>query len=230
MHPMVRRARVIIPGYVHHVVHYGCGPRAVFGAAADYETYLRLLAEFTPKHGLSVWAWCLMPDHVRMVVVPGNETALGSVMRDVHACYAMYLNKCYDVSGPVWKDRFASCTVDDFLVLSAVRLLETLPVRAGLAGKAEEYAWSSAVAHCGLCDDALLARHFPPPGAVEDWSAWLNSPGEELVSEEHLLHHTKTGRPCGSKGFVDELESLTGRILHAQKRGPKPRKRHKQNT
>jgi putative transposase len=107
-----------------------------------------------------------------------------------------------------------------------VRYVERNPVRAGLAERAEDYPWSSAAAHCGKpppgAATGLLSEDFPPPGLVQDWSAWLAEPEDE-ARVHHLRAHTRTGRPCGTPSFLDQLENLTQRALRPKKRGRKPK-------
>jgi putative transposase len=221
---MVRRARTVVPGYVHHAMQYGMGGQDVFFSREDYETYLHLLHRFSTRHGLSIWAYSLLPDHIRLIAVPLNEDSLALTLRDTHSFYAMYLNATNKLPGQTWQGRFASCVVDDLFVFPVVRLAESEPMRMGLVKHAHKYAWSSAPAHCGLEEDILLTDKFPPPGAIEDWAAWLGNVADDISLEKKLLLRTRTGHPFGSSSFTAELEGITGRILHPLKRGPKPRK------
>lgn len=220
---MVRRARTVIAGFVHHVMHYGADGSELLTNEDDYKTYLEYLENFSKSHGLSVWAYCLLPDHIRLVAVPGDEDALANAVRDAHGAYAAYANWRGLTTGRVWKGRFSSCVVDDMFVWTAVRLVESLPARMGMVKKAEAYPWSSAAAHCGMRQDPVLTASFPPPGVIEDWAAWLAGAASESNRETQLLLSTRTGHPFGSAAFIDDLEQQTGRILRPQKRGPKPR-------
>jgi len=114
-----------------------------------------------------------------------------------------------------------------------VRYVERNPVRAGLIRRAEEYAWSSAAAHCGLRGDEVLSEMAPPEWLVnlpaaevhKRWSLWLRDKDDEQVLRR-LRMCTRTGRPAGAPDFVDRLERLLGRILR-RKKGGRPRKRKK---
>ncbi len=207
---------------MHHVMQFGTNAQGILTDETDYTNYLGYLETFSKEHGLSVWAYCLLPDHVRLIVVPKDEGVLANTIRDTHAAYATYANWREITTGRVWKDRYSSCVVDDMLVWSAVRLVESLPVRTGLVRKAEKYRWSSAAPHCGLREDPVLTTSFPPPGAIENWAVWLAGADSESALDKRLLLHTRTGHPCGAVNFIEELEQQTGRILRPQKRGPKP--------
>ena len=219
---MSRVARIIIPGVAHHITARGNRGAAVFETDDDRTAYLRFLETYCARHGLAVWAYCLMTNHIHLVAVPATEHALSRALRDAHTVYSLRFNARTHLSGHVWQGRFYSCPMDEEHLWTAVRYVELNPVRAGLAARAEDYPWSSAAAHCGLRSDPLLSRDFPPKGVVADWSAWLAA-GDDETSVRTLRMHTHTGRPCGSPGFVAMLEGLLGRPLGPQKRGPCPK-------
>jgi putative transposase len=195
----------------------------VFEVDEEREAYLGLLRQYMAKHGVSLWAYCLMTNHVHLIMVPEEAESLSRALRDAHTVYAMRFNQRTKLGGHVWQGRFYSCAFDDAHVWAAVRYVERNPVRAGLVERAEDYRWSSAAAHCGLRDDGVLAKGFPPEGAIEDWRAWLTEEEDEAVVEA-IRRHTTTGRPCGSPAFVERVEAVLGRRLRPQKRG---RKRHR---
>jgi putative transposase len=101
---------------------------------------------------------------------------------------------------------------------SALRYVERNPVRAGIVARAEDYFWSSARAHCGLCDDPFLAPLPPRAALIGNWSAWLAE--VDVPSQlDQIRNCTKTGRPCGSESFLRGLELTTGRILIPRQTG-----------
>jgi putative transposase len=220
---MGRVARAVVAGCPHHVTQRGNRRGDVFEVDEDREAYLTFLQQYMAKHGVSLWAYCLMTNHVHLIVVPEEEQSLSRALRDAHTVYAMRFNRRTKLSGHVWQGRFYSCPLDDAHLWAAVRYVERNPVRAGLVERAEEYQWSSAAAHCGLRHDGVLATAFPPEGAIENWRAWLREEEDEAVVEA-IRRHTTTGRPCGSPGFVARVEALLGRRLRPQKRGRKRRR------
>ena len=221
---MSRVARIVVPGFPHHVTQRGNRGADVFEVDADRKAYLRFLGKYAERHGLAVWAYCLMTNHVHLVVVPEREASLGLTLRDTHTVYAMYSNTRTELRGHVWQGRFFSCPLDETHLWAAVRYVERNPVRAGMVEQPEAYRWSSAAAHCGLREDALLSKEFPPKGVVADWSEWL-AEGEDEKTTGLIRRQTRTGRPCGAPKFLDQLEGLLKRVLRPKKRGPKP-KRH----
>ncbi len=188
----------------------------------DREAYLRFLKQYCDKRALSIWAYCLMSNHVHLVVVPQNKSSLSEGLRDAHTVYAMYFNSRTQLSGHVWQGRFFSCPLDESYLWAAVRYVELNPVRAQIVERADTYRWSSAAAHCGLRQDAVLSTAFPPAGVIDDWSTWLH---EALDDEEEtytsISRRTRTGRPCGSSEFLDQVEQLLDRTIRPKPRGPK---------
>ena len=219
---MSRIARITVPGFPHHITARGNRRAAVFETDEDRTAYLRFLETYCARHGLAVWAYCLMTNHIHLVAVPATEQSLSLALRDTHTVYSLRFNARTQLSGHVWQGRFYSCPMDEDHLWTAVRYVELNPVRAGLAARAEDYPWSSAAAHCGLRRDPALSGEFPPQGVIEDWSSWLAA-GDNETSVRALRTHTHTGRPCGTSGFVAMLEGLLDRTLGPKKRGPRPK-------
>lgn len=219
---MSRVARIVIPGVPHHVTQRGNRRADVFETDADRQAYLRILKQSADKRGLSIWAYCLMPNHVHLIAVPDNAASLGQALHDAHTLYALYFNASMHQSGHLWQGRFYSCPMDETHLWAAVRYVETNPVRAGLALRAEAYRWSSAAAHCGLREDAVVSRAFPSPGAISNWADFLGDGREESTAHEHIRRQTRTGRPIGSSTFLDQLEQQLGRVVRPKRRGPQP--------
>ena len=210
---MPRMARVVIAGAPHHVTQRGNRREDVFFCDDDRQKYLQLLLEYSAKHELQTLAYCLMTNHVHLVCVPAREDTLSLVLKPLDMRYAQHVNWAQGISGRLWQGRFYSCVLDDEHVWAAIRYVERNPVRARMVRKAENYAWSSASAHCGLRSDPVLSP-LPKgrPAEPSGWSAWL-AEGDDEKMLATLRLHTRTGRPAGGKRFVAELESRMGRKL-----------------
>lgn len=217
-------ARAVVPGVAHHVTQRGNRREDVFLADGDRRRYLELLKEYSERHGLGIIAYCLMTNHLHLVVRPVYETSLAATLKPVHLRYAQHVNWTYKLSGRLWQGRFYSCPLDDAHCLAAIRYVETNPVRAKLVKKAENYPWSSAAGHTGRSHDTLLTDHLADETAIADWSVWLRERASDAAVDE-LRRHTRTGRPLGNESFVSRLELLSGRILRP-KPGGRPRKAH----
>jgi putative transposase len=218
---MSRVARVVVPGYPHHVTQRGNRRADVFADDDDRMFYLALLRTYAIKHRVDFWAYCLMPNHVHFIAVPSSETSLGAVFHDTHSVYTLRFNQRSGLCGHVFQGRFYSTALDDDHLWAAVRYVERNPVRAGIVEIAQDYRWSSASAHCNSVTDPLLAGDFPPQGVIEDWSTWLR--GDEEEATRTIRQATRIGRPCGSAEFISHLEKKLGRSLTPKKRGRRPR-------
>ena len=221
---MARLARVVAPGWPHHITHRGNRKCTVFSEDSDRKTYLRILFDQMIKLGLRIWAYTLMTNHVHFVAVPNDEKSLGVFFRNVDGTYADYFNTRYDQVGHLWAERFKSSVLDERYLFNAVRYVERNPVRAGMVNRAEDYAWSSAAAHCGLREDRLLSDDLPLLRQIPDWSAWLqyDDPADKIA---FLRSRTRSGRPCGDEAFLRTLAAELHRDdLLPRKPGRKPRK------
>jgi putative transposase len=218
---MARIARVVVPGFPHHVTQRGNRRQKTFFVKGDYEAYLELMAQWCDLCGVSAWAYCLMPNHVHLIVVPKTEDGLRRAIGEAHRRYTRRVNFREGWRGHLWQGRFASFVMDEAYLLACSRYVERNPVRAGLCRRAEDYPWSSAAAHVSGKDDVLV-RVSPLLELVPNWRKHLSAePDAETVGR--LRGCESTGRPAGSERFLRRVERLLGRMLHAQKPGRKPK-------
>ena len=220
---MPRIARIVAPGYPHHITQRGNNRATVFFDDEDRQTYLKLLTIYAPKHSLRVWAYCLMDNHIHLLAVPETETALARGIGLTNQVYTQYLNRKLVQSGRVWQNRFFSCVVGNEQYLWAVaRYIERNPLKAGLAERPEAYRWSSARAHLTEADDAVLgSASWLTPTEKNAYSKFVLAEDEKM--NEAIRKATRTGRPFGSEWFVEMLESQVQQTLRPNKVG-RPRK------
>lgn len=214
-----------MPGVPYHVTQRGNRRGRVFFSDADRRAYLSWLRDYADKFGIEVLAYCLMDNHVHLVVVPGNRESLECALRPLHTRYAMRVNRAREWKGHLWQGRYFAAALDEPYLWAAVRYTERNPVRAGLVKRAEEFGWSSARAHCGLASDRLLSVNpewWRLVRGVGDWSAWLAA-GDETDAVDTLRQHVISGLPCGSETFLKGLEEDAGRPLRNRRRG-RPKK------
>src|SRR5438270_3851341 len=144
---MPRRARCVLPGIPYHVTQRGVDGQATFSIDEDRYTYLRLLRENLSEAEVRVWAWCLMSNHVHLVLLPGREHSLSLLLRRVHGRYAQYYNTRWGRTGHLWQSRFFGCVLASDHLWTALAYVERNPVRAAMVQEAAQYPWSSASAH-----------------------------------------------------------------------------------
>ncbi len=217
---MPRIARVVGPGLPHHVTQRGNRRQTTFFIEDDYRAYLGLLGEWCSRNDVLIWAYCLMPNHVHLIVVPQSEDGLKSAIGETHRRYTRRINFRMDWRGHLWQGRFSSCPLDEAYLLAAARYVERNPLKAGIVKSADEYPWSSARHYLGIHRDPLI-RRSPLPDMVDDWTAFLADDLDEKKKAE-IQSAERTGRPLGSLDFIQKLEGILGRDLQKRKPGPKP--------
>jgi putative transposase len=218
-------ARVVAAGVPQHVTQRGNARQDIFDDSADRRVYLSLLRRYASEHGLGIWAWCLMTNHVHLLAVPKTGVSLADALGRAHRDYARYHNARSGKSGHLWQARYYSCPVDTPGVCTVMAYIERNPVRAGIVGHAEDYPWSSAAAHVTDRDDSGL---LGATTALEDYTKercreTLRSGVDDEALGERIRLATMTGRPFGSAEFTEELEVATHRRLRPRPAG-RPKK------
>jgi putative transposase len=221
---MSRLARVVAAGLPDQITQRGNYRQNVFCNDGDRTTYLGLISEYCKPARLRLIGYCLMTNHVHLIVVPEREDSLARGLGQAHCRYAHCVNARLRSTGHLWQNRFYSTVMDESHLLAAMRYVERNPVRAGMVADAAGYRWSSAMAHLtgldvtGSLDLGYWAARIGP----EEWRSELGVTEEpdELAA---IRAQTAAGRPLGSKEFVAELGRKMRRVLEPRAIG-RPRK------
>jgi putative transposase len=217
---MARLARVVAPGTPHHVTQRGNRRQQTFFNDEDYQAYLELMSEWCTRFKVQTWAYCLMPNHIHLIVVPETKDGLNLAIGEAHRRYTRRINFREGWRGHLWQGRFSSFILDEKYLLACARYVELNPVRAALVKKAEDWRWSSAGPHTERKDDILVKAKPLLEIVKSSWKKFLSVDSQE--SEMALFRkHERTGRPIGDDTFVEKLEQLLDRKLKPQKPGPK---------
>jgi putative transposase len=219
---MARIARLVVPGIPHHVTQRGNRREATFFGDEDYRLYLHLLAGATAKAGAQVWAYCLMPNHVHIILTPADPDGLRRTFADLHRRYTAHINARNRWTGHLWQGRFCSVPMDEPHLFRAARYVSLNPVRARLTARAEDWPWSSARAHLAGHDDGVV-KVAPLLDRIGDFAAFLDQPFDENTEYAALRRSETIGRPLGDKDWIGRLEREHARNLAPRKRGRKPR-------
>jgi putative transposase len=219
---MARIARYVVPDLPHHVTQRGNRRERVFFGDDDYRLYRDLLREACDKAGVGVWAYCLMPNHVHLILAPSTADGLARALGKAHRRYSAFVNARLRVTGHLFQSRFGSVVMDEEHLMAAARYVALNPVRARLVERAEDWPWSSARAHLesrsdGLVDPApLLARAAGRFADLLD-----DEPDAEKLAA--LRAAEGIGRPLGAEAFLDRLTALTGRSPRPGRPGRRPK-------
>ena len=221
--PMARIARVVAEGLPHHITQRGNRRQETFFSDEDYAAYIDLMAQWCRKYEVEIWAYCLMPNHIHLIAVPGKKENLRLAIGEAHRRYTRRINFREGWRGHLWQERFSSFVMDEHYLLACTRYIENNPVRAKLVENPEQWRWSSAAAHISGQDDKLVKVEPLLSLIMGDWRSFLT---EAISSGEYdgIRKHEKTGRPLGDISFVSHLENLLGRELRPRKPGRKPNK------
>ena len=227
---MPRMGRAVLPDYPHHIIQRGHNRQVVFAEAGDFERYLETLADFKDIYGVKVYAWCLMTNHVHLLVAPENMAGLGQLMKRLAGRQTRYHNRLEGRTGTLWESRYKSSPVDsDGYLLACARYIELNPVRARMVALPEEYPWSSCRyrlghAHCeGLdFDPCYLALGTTDEERRLRYSEFLRTAIPE--GEWSLIREAvQRGQLTGTDRFVAQVETILGKRIENRSRGRPPK-------
>ena len=202
---MPRQARRIAGSGIYHVMLRGVNRDAIFLEDQDYERFLHALSQAKELSGCVVLAYCLMPNHVHLVLRESGEP-IGAVVKRLGVRYAGWFNRKYGRVGHLFQDRFRSQPVeDDAYLVTLLRYVWNNPVEAGLAARPEEYRWGSRSLsgdQPALVDEAMLAELLPTPGPTD----------LDALSLVCLDADTRLGRPkrYSAREAADLLRRMCG--------------------
>ena len=225
---MPRQARLVLPDVALHVVQRGHNRQPCFWHDTDRLVYLTLLHGLCAKYGCALHAYCLMTNHVHLLLTPSNSQACASLMRPLGQQYVQYINRRCKRSGTLWEGRYRSCLVDSAeYVFACHRYIELNPVRAGMAASAAAYRWSSHNGNAGRMENKLLSPH-------PEYLALSETEGARLLAYRQLFNQSddpiflKAIREATNSGFPLVGERLKaqlaaeGQCVEPSKPGPPP--------
>jgi putative transposase len=218
---MARLPRLVLPGIPYHVTQRGNRRERTFFEEADYAYYRDLLAQSAKNAGAEIWCYCLMPNHVHIIVVPSDEDGLRRTFADTHRRYTGHINARNRWTGHLWQGRFGAVAMDEAHLANAVRYVSLNPVRAKLVEHAHDWRWSSVAAHCAGKDDPLVTV-APVLERYGPFADFLGESHDDDDAWRRLRMSETSGRPLGSRAWLEQLEAKTGRSLAPKKRGRKP--------
>jgi len=218
---MTRIARIVVSGAPYHVTQRANRREALFLGPDDYALYRDGLAESCRKFGVAVWAYCLMPNHVHLILTPADAAGLALALSRAHRLYAGYFNARARQTGHVFQGRFGSVEMDEDHLMAAARYVALNPVRARLTERARDWPHSSVRAHLAGCDDALVEVR-PLLERASRFADLIEGEADEAAFTA-LRRSEAIGRPLGSPEFLQAVARRLGRVVTPAKRGRKPK-------
>jgi len=214
------------------VVQRGHNKQVVFAEEADYRYYLRTLEEFKDLYDVRVYGFCLMTNHVHLILQPGDSVAgMGQLMKRLAGRQTRFVNRQEARTGTLWESRYKSSPIDtESYLLACCRYVELNPVRAGMVGDPKAYPWSSFQRHVGgsrrfswldfdPCYEGMGVTEEERALKYRDFVYSAIPSGEwNLIREAIQRGHLTGGQP-----FVDQVETILGRRIEHRKQG-RPKK------
>jgi putative transposase len=219
---MARLARIVVPGLPHHVAARGNRREPIFFESSDQDVYRDLLAEQIRKAEVEVWAYCLMPNHVHLILCPRTKSGMAQALGAAHRRWANFIKARGRWRGHLFDGRLASVAMDERHLFAAVRYVALNPVRARLVAAAQDWPWSSVRAHLSGEDDGLVMVR-PVLDRIDRFGDLIEADAEEAAFAT-LRAAEATGRPLGTADFVADLERRLGRLIARRAPGRKPTK------
>jgi putative transposase len=221
---MPRRSRIGSGGITYHVLNRGAKKSRLFETSDDYCLFEQIIVEAKQRVAISVFAYCLMPNHWHLVLRPDSDGNLSRFMHWLtmtHAARFQTLNGT-EGSGAVYQARFKALPVQsDEHFLTVCRYVERNALRAGLVTNAREWQWSSLWRRERSRDSELLDRWpiLPP----SNWGEIVNRPESE-VEVQAVRQAIAKGAPIGCTSWVTDIARLLRLDSSPRKRG-RPRKK-----
>jgi putative transposase len=224
---MPRNARIILDGYPHHIIQRGHNRQVVFASDDDYLFYLDNLKEWKDTLGCKVYAYCLMTNHVHLIIDPGSHGQnLAMLMKRVAGRQTRHVNKIAKRSGTLWEGRYKSSPIStDEYLLACCRYIELNPVRAGIVATPEAYRWSSYRAKVGISDDDCLDfdPHYLGLAATarkrqKNYREYLLETISAAEAEQ-IRGAIQRGQLTGGAKFVKEIEAKVGKRIEFRGQG-----------
>ena len=181
--------------------------------------------QFKEIYGVKVYAYCLMTNHVHLLVAPEEIAGLGQLMKRLAGRQTRYHNRLEGRTGTLWESRYKSSPVDtDDHLLACARYIELNPVRARMVAVPEAYRWSSCCnrigqSHCPWLDHDpyYLALGTGDAQRQERYRHFLRDAIPE--GEWRLIREAvQRGQLTGTGRFVDKVEEILGKRI--EKRAP----------
>ncbi|OGF51112.1 MAG: hypothetical protein A2231_08935 [Candidatus Firestonebacteria bacterium RIFOXYA2_FULL_40_8] len=157
---MPRTARLIDVNMPYHICQRGNSKQIIYRDNKNKEYYLKMLKEGSAKYDMCILAYCLMENHVHLIVIPKYSYSLSRAFRSINGKYSRYFNMKYNKSGHLWSERYYSKVLNSKYLTIAVRYVERNPVRAGFIRTPSKWEWSSAAAHLKTGKDDVISGDF----------------------------------------------------------------------
>ena len=214
---MARIKRIVIPNTPHHVTQRGVRSMNIFFKDEDYSYYKELLLAQCQLHDLKIISYCLMTNHVHLIVIPKHQESLSKAIGETHRLYTRKINFEQKVKGHLFQERFYSTPLGEQHFLYALKYVEQNPVKAYMVKCPWDYRYSSVRHRLNLQKEDELLSDYEVIDNITNYKEFL----QEDTQTKFIKEKTRTGKPCGDEKFYDKVQLLTGVDYKKKKPGPR---------
>jgi putative transposase len=205
---MPRISRGLADNSVYHVINRGNGGQVVFHKDKDYEAFISIMEEVKGHYSVNVFAYCLMPNHFHMVLMPDKAKDLSKMMQWLMTSHVRRYHRHYGTSGHIWQGRYKSFLVQmDSHLLTVLRYVENNPLRAGLVNSAKDWLWSSHPETTGKKQRLLIDEI--PIELPKDWGKYVDEPMTDRELDK-LRHSMNRQSPYGNSSWQIQISRKLG--------------------
>ena len=214
---MPRKIRCIIPKIPHHVVQRGNNHQEIFFDKKDREYFCENLKKYSNTQKVYIGAYCLMTNHLHLLLYPDREEGLINFMKFISQIYSQYINRKYKRSGKFWENRYKLHLVDPAYEWVVARYIELNPVRASIVRHPAGYQYSSARKNLKKIGDGIVSIDIIK-GKQNDYQEFI---GEKIEAEEtkQIQEALQQNKAVGGKKFIERVEERFSRVFKIRKRG-----------
>lgn len=218
---MPRRARVKSSNGIYHIMLRGANRQEIFHDDEDCTKFLDLLHHYKLKTEVEIYSWCLMSNHVHLLLREGNEE-LSATMKRIGVSYVSYYNRKYQTTGHLFQDRFKSENVENVrYLLTVVRYIHQNPLKAGMVKHVEDWKWSSCRHYYGTHDrgrklidsDYIIGMFSGDSTLARERFKEFN---EKVNQDQCLDHDVNEKRRLTDEEARDEIKKLLNKTEIAQ--------------
>lgn len=227
---LARKTRMYLGGVPAHIVQRGNNRQACFYCDEDYEFYLESLREGLNRYQVELHTYCLMTNHVHLLMTPQDEEGISRVIQHVGRKYVGYFNKLYRRTGTLWEGRHKGSLIDaENYLIACYRYIELNPVVAKMVNAPRDYSWSSYRCNAEGEADSLVTPHSVYLRLHQDkekrTKAYRSLFKERLtrVDREVVAVGVKSNIPTGNDRFRVSIAKAIGRRVGDGKIG-RPKK------
>lgn len=209
---MARKARVVAPDVLQHIIARGNNRRILFSYGSDYRRYLRYLQQALETSPVRVHQLTLMRNHVHMIVAPHSGAALAALIKNVHQRYAWFRNGDRDGSGKLFEQRYENVPLaDEGHLVAAFPYCDSNAYRAGLVESPEAHRWSTCALHCAVFGVSKIPSEIWTPS---DWYLSLGKSWSERAAAYRELLRDSLARAA----FRDAVARAEGKVAGPYRR------------